>query len=296
MTDTAATISSNTAKQRPSSYGKIDFTTPKGEPALTAPDSVSWQVFKNPVSLFIGGITAVLLEFAEPGVRSGVWDHSSFRREPLARMQRTGLAAMLTVYGPRSKTEAMIAGVRRMHARVVGTTPDGTPYHANDTQLLDWVQATASFGFLEAYSAFVRPVSDADKDKFYAEAAPSARLYGATGAPTSRAELNAQFEAIRPKLERSDIVFEFLDIMLRTPILPGPLKPVQRMLVRAAVEITPQWVRDILGLGPEWSLKPWEARLIRIAGALADRIPVLSSPPSQSCRRMGLSSFYLYTR
>ncbi|MGA7454788.1 MAG: hypothetical protein WBW73_27250 [Rhodoplanes sp.] len=38
----------------------IDFSQPIGEPALVSPDSVSWRVFKNPLSLFIGGVTAVI--------------------------------------------------------------------------------------------------------------------------------------------------------------------------------------------------------------------------------------------
>jgi uncharacterized protein (DUF2236 family) len=49
---------------------QVDYTAPAGEPAFTSPDSVSWQVFKNPVALAIGGICAVLLEFAD--ARSGV--------------------------------------------------------------------------------------------------------------------------------------------------------------------------------------------------------------------------------
>ncbi|HYE43013.1 MAG TPA: oxygenase MpaB family protein, partial [Caulobacteraceae bacterium] len=61
----------------------IDFASPPGEPAMAAPDSVSWQVFKNPLTLFVGGVAAVILELAEPRVRAGVWDHSSFRRDPL---------------------------------------------------------------------------------------------------------------------------------------------------------------------------------------------------------------------
>src|SRR3990170_3795367 len=62
-----------------------DFTAPLGEPSLTAPDSVSWRVFKNPVALLIGGIAAVILELAEPRVRTGVWEHTSFRERPLER-------------------------------------------------------------------------------------------------------------------------------------------------------------------------------------------------------------------
>jgi uncharacterized protein (DUF2236 family) len=48
-----------------------DFLRPVGEAALVSPDSVSWRVFKNPLSLFIGGVAAVIMELAEPRVRTG---------------------------------------------------------------------------------------------------------------------------------------------------------------------------------------------------------------------------------
>ena len=67
----------------PAGVPRVDFARPAGEPALFAPDSVSRIVFKNPVTLFIGGVAAVLLELAEPRVRDGVWQHSSFRSRPL---------------------------------------------------------------------------------------------------------------------------------------------------------------------------------------------------------------------
>ena len=271
----------------------VDFEQPQGEPALVGPDSISWQVFRNPVALFIGGITAVLLELAEPRVRHGVWDHTTFRTDPLPRMRRTGLAAMVTVYGARGAAEAMIAGVGRMHGRVRGQTPAGAAYRADDPELLDWVQATAAFGFLEAYSAFVRPLSQADKDRYYAEGHPAAALYGATGAPGSLAELEAQFEAMRPKLERSEIVFEFLDILRRTPILP--VRWLQRMMIRAAVDILPSWARETLGL-QQWRLRRWEAALIRALARFTDRIVVEASPSSAACRRLGLPSDYLQRR
>lgn len=274
----------------------INFTQPAGEPALTSPGSVSWQVFKNPVSLFIGGTTAVLLQLAEPRVRSGVWEHTSFRTDPLPRMARTGLAAMVTVYGARSVAERMIAGVGRMHAQVSGVTPAGQAYQADDQELLDWVQATASFGFLKAYHSFVRPLSQADRDRFYTEAAPAARLYGALGAPQSEAILAQEFEAMRPKLEQSQIIFDFLDIMRRTPVVPGPLRPLQHLCIRASVELLPPWARDILGLGQSHGLRAWEHRLVALAGAAADRVVLKSAPPAQACLRMGLPASYLYRR
>jgi len=272
----------------------IDFSRPKGEPALIAPDSISWRMFKNPAAVFIGGVTAVLLEFAEPRVRDGVWQHSSFRTDPLNRLRRTGLAAMVTVYGPRSKAEAMIAGVVRRHERVTGWTSAGEPYRANDPELLNWVQATAGFGFTEAYHAYVRCLTADEREALFAEALPSAGLYGATGAPASQDELDALFEVMRPRLVASPIIFEFLEIMEHVPILPVPARPVQRVLLKAAAEILPIWLRERLGLGPRWTLRPTERVLVRALAVASDRLILQSSPATQSCRRLGLPDTYLY--
>lgn len=273
---------------------KVDFTEPAGEPALAAPDSTSWRIFKNPVSLFIGGVAAVILEFAEPRVRSGVWDHSSFRVDPVTRLKRTGLAAMVTVYGARSVAERMIAMVNRMHNQVAGTTPDGTPYTANDPALLNWVQATASYGFLEAYAAYVSPLSVDERDQVYRESQRSAALYGAVGAPKSLAEQQAFFSAMLPHLEPSEIVFEFLKIMKNAPALPSPLQLSQHSFVRAAVEITPPEVREVLGLTRRYGLRPFEGRVVRRMGRRAERFMLRSSPAVQACRRLGLPEDYLY--
>ena len=247
---------------RPPAGMAFDFSQPAGEPALAPPDGIAWQVFANPISLFVGGVTAVLLELAEPSVRSGVWDHSSFERDPGMRLRRTGFAAMMTVYGPRSATEQLIARVVRMHGHVEGTTPDGVPYQANDPRLLDWVQATATFGFTEAYHRYVRTLSAHERDAAFAEAEPSARLYGATGAPRSRAAWEALLASTAPGLEGSAILADFMRIMAGAPILPKPMRPLQRLLVRAAVEITPEPVRllpQLRGRG----LRFGEATLVR---------------------------------
>ena len=63
----------------PDGHATDAFLEPPGEPALVAADSITWQVFKNPLALFIGGVTAVVLELGEPRVRSGVWQYTSFR-------------------------------------------------------------------------------------------------------------------------------------------------------------------------------------------------------------------------
>ncbi|MEB2843072.1 DUF2236 domain-containing protein [Rhizobiales bacterium RZME27] len=273
---------------------QIDFSRPAGEPALVPAASISWIVFKNQVSMFIGGIAAVLLEFAEPKVRDGVWQHSSFRQDALTRLQRTGLAAMVTVYGARSQAEAMIAGVVRRHGKVEGQTSGGETYKANDQDLLDWVQATAGFGFMEAYHRFVRALSPEERDALFREAEPAAKLYGAVGAPRSQPELDALFASKRDRLEPSPIVEEFLSIMRDLPALPGPARPLQGLLIKAAVDILPHWVRHRLALGPEWSLNRLERATIVLAARSADRLLLRSSPPVQACRRLNLPDDYLY--
>ena len=274
---------------------KIDFTEPAGEAALLAPDSVSWRVFKNPLSVFIGGVTAVIMELAEPRVRSGVWDHTTFRADPVRRLRRTGLAAMTTIYGPRSAAEDMIARVRRMHDKVEGVTPAGDAYRANDVALLNWVHATAAFGFLQAYHAYAQPLARDERDRFYAEGVDAAALYGATGAPHAEAGLNAMLGAMAERLERSDTILEFLAIMRTAPVLPLPLRPLQHVLVRAAVELVPRWLATRLGLDGH-GLRGIEAELVRQAGALADRIVLNANPAVQACRRLGLPADYLYAR
>jgi uncharacterized protein (DUF2236 family) len=271
----------------------VDFLRPSGEAALVSPDSVSWRVFKNPLSLFIGGVSAVIMELAEPRVRAGVWEHTTFRVDPIRRLRRTGLAAMVTVYGARSTAETMIARIRRMHDKIRGTTSAGKAYRANDPELLNWVQATAAFGFLQAYHSYVRPLSQVKRDHFYAEGILPAALYGVTGAPTSEEALEALFEVMARRLERSNIVFDFLAIMRSAPILPAPLRPVQHLLVRAAIDLTPRWLRTIVGLNGH-GLHAWEVAVVRRAGELADRLVLETNPAVQACRRMRLPVDYLY--
>ena len=272
----------------------IDFARPPGEEALVGANSVSWRIFKNPIALYVGGLAGVILELAEPAVRTGVWEHSSFRKDPLGRLQRTGSAAMVTIYGARSIALPMIAGVARMHANVSGKTPAGASYRASDAPLLAWVHTTAAFGIAEAYSRYVEPLSRAELDSMYREGAPVARLYGAPDSPCSDAERRALFDSMRGRLEPSPIVFQFLQIMRETPALPRPLRWMQRTLAAAAVEIIPDWIRELLGLTESYGLRQSERWMARLAGAVSNRIVLPQGPAAQACVRLGLPPTHLY--
>jgi uncharacterized protein (DUF2236 family) len=270
---------------RPPAGMEFDFSQPAGEPALAPAHGVAWRVFANPVSLFVGGVAAVLLELAEPSVRSGVWDQGGFKRDPGTRLRRTGFAAMMTVYGPRPAAEKMIAHVVRMHGRVAGATPDGLAYQANDPRLLDWVHATATFGFTEAYHRYVQPLSQADKDAAFEEGQASAQLYGALGAPRSWAAWETLLARTAPGLEGSSILAEFLQIMGQAPLVPALLRPAQRLLVRAAVQITPEPLRSLPQLRGQ-GLRFGEEALVRALAQGAALLPLGDAPPAQAARRV----------
>ena len=272
----------------------VNFLEPKGEEALIRHDSISWRIFKNPVALFVGGVAAVLLELAEPRVRTAVWEQSHFRSKALQRIRRTGLAALTTVYAPRSAAAEMISHIVRIHGNIRGTTPAGRPYCANDPELLTWVHATATFSFFQAYSQYVCPLQDGDMDSFCCEGLIAAGLYGAINAPASHQDMQALFQVMQDNLEPSPILSDFLKIVKSTPILPSILHPLLGMLVRAAVTLLPREIRQRLKLADGSGLMSLEVGLVKKLGRISDRTLIQSNPAVQACIRLGLPNGYLY--
>lgn len=272
----------------------IDFAAPVGEPALLAPDSVQWRIYKNPIALGIGGIAAVLLEFAEPRIRSGVWDHSTYKADPIGRSRRTGLVAMLACYGPASSAKAVIGQVNRMHGKVKGETPGGTGYRALDPVLLDWVAATASYGFLMAYDRFVHPLSDADQDRFMADGDAIGREFGARHTPPTLDAFMAMMDELEPHFEAHPIIFEFLDIIQSGKAAPGVPRFLHRAIARASVSLLPDHIRRKLELGPRYDLTRLDRTALRLAGRLADRHVDRAAPHCQASVRLGLPHDFLF--
>jgi uncharacterized protein (DUF2236 family) len=140
----------------------------------------------------------------------------------------------------------------------------------------------------------VRPLSEAEVNRLYVEGTRASRLYGAIDPPSSVDEMRALFESAGAQLARSPVIFEFLQIMRETIALPRPLHWMQPMLVRAAVELIPAWIRARLGLSESHGLHPRERWLTKLLGASSDHIVLPASPAVQSCLRLGLPMTYLY--
>ena len=143
---------------------------------LFGPGSVAWRVHGDVTSMMVGGIAGLMLQMLYPAVLAGVWDHSRFRDDLPGRLRRTARFIALTTYGSREEAEAVIDRVRRIHGHVRGTLPDGTPYAANDPELLAWVHVAEATTFLEAWIRYAEPdMPGPDRDRYFAEMARGRR-------------------------------------------------------------------------------------------------------------------------
>ena len=168
------------------------------------PESVIRRVGNSPLTPFLGGGPAVLLQVAHPLVAAGVVQHSDYQRDLWRRLVRTLRALYLMAFG--TKTEAERAGevVRAVHAHVAGRTETqlgrfrpGTPYSASDPELMLWVHATLVHCSLQVYERFVRSLGPEDEERYYREMAVVAELFGTPAGliPRSLADFREYFAA-----------------------------------------------------------------------------------------------------
>jgi len=124
---------------------------------LFGPESACWKVHGDFTSMMVGGITALLMQMLHPGALAGVWDHSDFRGDMSGRLKRTAHFIAGTTYGDRAEAQRHIDRVLAIHAKVAGLLPDGTPYAADDPDLLTWVHVAEVSSFLAAYIRYANP-------------------------------------------------------------------------------------------------------------------------------------------
>ena len=123
-------------------------------------------------SMFIGGITALLLQSLHPLAMAAVAGHSGYRGDPWGRLQRTSYFLAITTFGRASDAREAIGRVRAIHQRITGTAPDGRPYAASDPHLLTWVHIAEADSFLRAHARFgAHPLDQAGRDGYVADLA-----------------------------------------------------------------------------------------------------------------------------
>jgi uncharacterized protein (DUF2236 family) len=222
--------------------------TPPSDDALFERDSPIRQVHADIVGMMTGGVRALLLQMLHPHALQGVLDHSNFREDMHGRLRRTARFIAVTTFGHRDEAMKAIDRVNRIHAKVGGLLPDGTPYQAVNPCTLAWVHVTEAQSFLAGYIRHVRPsMPMAEQDEYYRQFAIIARALGADPVPETRAEAERIFRALRHDLATSPEAREVAQLVLsQRP--SGTPRSVQTMITADAVAMLPDWARAMLSL------------------------------------------------
>ncbi len=269
----------------------VDFSQPVGDPGLFGPDSAVWIVHADFTSMLIGGVTALYLQMLEPRVLAGVWDHSNFRQDMHGRLARTAQFISAVSYGGREQALQFIARVRTLHERVRGQLPDGTPYDANDPELLAWVHHTQAYSFLRAHCCYRNPGLAVElQDRYISEYRIVAQALGADGALASdRPALEQRIEYRRTRALVDERTLEVARILRQSARqFSGPKAWAGRLFMDSALDMLPPWAQDCFEHGPS-ALERRARRTAVMAMARSLRWATRNGSVHRARRRMELS-------
>ena len=216
-----------------------------GDPGLCGPGSVSWRVIGD-VSVFIGGIRALLIQAAHPEVVAGVDDHSRYRDDPLGRLSRTSFYVTSATFGAMPEVTEAIGLVNSAHQGVSGTSHRGRSYSASTPELAAWVHNSLTDSFLEAYQRFGGRLSPPQADQFVVEQTRVGEILGASPLPTTAAELRKWITG-HPALAPSPGMQAAVRF-LQNPPIPAAQKAGYRILMNGAITTIPRELTSVLGL------------------------------------------------
>ena len=215
------------------------------------PDSPIARVHGD-ASMFIGGLSALLLQSLHPLAMAGVDQHSGFRGDPWGRLARTSHFLAVTTFGSAADAEAEIAQVRAVHRRVRGRAPDGRAYSASDPHLLSWVHVVEVEMFLRAYQRHGSAAADAGARR--TSTSPSRPSSPRRSAPSTcrrpPPSSGSRSRPTAPSCESTPAARSTARYLLASPPLPWSLRGLYLPLAGAAVALLPRWAR--------WPLRlPW---------------------------------------
>ncbi len=148
------------------------------------PGSEAWQLNREAAALLAAGPRALLMQIAHPLVAEGVEQHSRFRQEPRARLERTLRSYLRIVFGTPEDAAGEIDRLNRLHRWIRGPVSDPVAarrwrsYNARDPELSLWVHATLIDSTMVAYDAWIEPLSEDRAARFYEETRPIGLAFG----------------------------------------------------------------------------------------------------------------------
>lgn len=236
--------------------------------------------------VILGWGRAILLQFAHPLVAAGVADHSDFSRARAGRARRlmhTVRSFLALTFGDADERQAAARRINAIHRRVHGTLEQpagpfvaGTPYSAEDPELLRWVHCTVVDSVMRVYGLVVEPLTVAEQDELCAEAATIEPLLHIPDGflPRDRGTLDAYLERMQSSGEV--VVTERARLLARDllePPMAWMLRPAFQILRLFTIGLLPPAIRA--GYRYAWTSKDERAlaRRVRILRGLRRVLP-----------------------
>lgn len=245
-------------------------------------------------------MSAILMELAEPRIRTGSWQSGGFRTDPAGRLRRTGLSTLASVYAPKSQFERHVEKINVVHGHIKGTTESGREFCAADPELLSWVHNTSTYSFIEAARRYGSDLRNVDCDKLVAEQHSSGQYFGADVLPDTYETLTDYINYVglgghdSLSVEAHPVLNSLMDLTRSAPIFLPHFRWLQSVFLRAAVDIIPSNIKNKIGLSEEFGMNAVQRKFVKQIGKFSDQVFVPNHPAIQSCRRLGLPEDYLF--
>jgi uncharacterized protein (DUF2236 family) len=233
----------------------------------------------------LSGPRALLMQAAHPVAFTGFFMSTGALEDPYSRLQRTARVLDTITWGSRADADTATAAVRRIHATKRGTLPEavgkfpaGTPWAADDPELLLWILATLTDSAWIVHQRYVRPLTRSERDSYWRDMQVMGRLFGMsdTDMPDSSVELETYVRDMiaGDVLHVSEQARELgIQVVLNPPV-PLLARPLLELANFVTVGLLPGKIRRQYRLG--WD--PMRAVTLRIGAESARRLLVPALP------------------
>lgn len=219
--------------------------------------SMLWRIHRER-AVALSGPRALLMQAAHPLAVSGLLAHSTALDEPYARLARTAETMHAIWFGSRADADRAARRVRAMHRRVrgrlktaAGPYDAGTPYRADDPELLLWVLYTMADSALVLYRTYVGPVSRAEEAAYWDDYKVVGRLFGLRGRdlPATLEDLHAYGDEMihGDRLHVTDWARERARKIVLEPPVPWMARPLRETVNFVTITLLPGPIRRQYG-------------------------------------------------
>jgi uncharacterized protein (DUF2236 family) len=224
---------------------------------IYADDAIIRRIYREHM-MVLAGPRALLMQAAHPVAWAGFYAQTASKDEPYERLHRTAQIVELVTYGPRREAERATRRVRAMHRTVrgelreaAGRFPSGTPYAADDPELLLWILATLVDSGMTVYQRYVRALTAGEREALWQDYRIFGRLFGLPDAamPASYGDFRRY---MRRMLDGDDLFVtdEALstarEIVMRPPV-PLAARPLVELANFVTVGLLPSRIRGQYG-------------------------------------------------